>query len=139
MSSKGKRNLAIGALVAAGVGYAAGILTAPKSGKETRHEIQDAAVKAKTAAEKKLKTLHVELTDLIETGKHKAKDLKDVAKQDLVEALGGAQLAKDKIREILSALHEGDTDDRDLKKAVSEASKAIEHLKNYIGKPAKSK
>lgn len=43
--SKGK--FAVGALVAAAAGFVAGILTAPKSGKETREDLKYAALKAK--------------------------------------------------------------------------------------------
>lgn len=43
---------ALGTAVAAGIGYVAGILTAPKSGKETRQNIQDQAIKAKKESEK---------------------------------------------------------------------------------------
>lgn len=43
--SKGK--FAIGALLGAAAGFVAGILTAPKSGKETREDLKDTAVKVK--------------------------------------------------------------------------------------------
>lgn len=129
-----KKNLAIGAAVAAAVGYVAGILTAPKSGKETRKDIKDAAVKTKTEAEKNLKKLHSEISDLIEEAQKKAKSLKDKAQKDIHEAIEHAQAAKDKAREVLSVLHEGDTDDKDLQKAVDEVKKAKEHLKKYLSK-----
>ena len=128
------KKLAIGSVVAAAAGYVAGILTAPKSGKETRKDIKQASAKAKSEAEKKLKQLHSELDSLINTSTTKAKQLTAGAKRELVSAAGKAQLAKDKVREILSALHEGDASDRDLKRAVSEASKAVNHLKKYLGK-----
>lgn len=136
---KSNRNLAIGTIVAAGIGYAAGILTAPKSGRETRKDIQRASLKAKTEAEKNLKKLHSELGDLITEGKTKAKNVKDTAKKDLIEALTKAQFAKEKARGILSAIHEGDADDKDLKKAITEVNKAIEHLKTYVGKTSQAK
>lgn len=128
------RNIAIGAALAAGAGYVAGILTAPKSGKETRKDIQRTALKKKAEAEKTLKNLHSELTELIKNGKSTAKDVKETAKSELVEALGKAQVAKEKAREILSAVHEGDADDEDLQKAVAEAKSATEHLKKYVKK-----
>jgi len=128
------RNVAIGTLLAAGAGYVAGILTAPKSGKETRKDIQRTALKKKAEAEKTLKNLHSELTELIHHGKAMAKDVKDTAKNELVEALGKAQSAKEKAREILSAVHEGDADDKDLQKAVAEAKSAADHLKKYVKK-----
>lgn len=136
---KSNRNLAIGTLVAAGIGYAAGILSAPKSGRETRRDIQRASIKAKTEAEKTLKKLHSELGDLITQGKAKARNVKDTAKKELVEALTKAQFAKEKARAILSAVHEGDADDKDLKKAITEVNKAIDHLKTYVGKTSQTK
>lgn len=131
---KRERKFAIGALVAAVVGYVAGILTAPKSGRETRQDIKDTAVKAKTEAERKLKQLHSELNNLIESAKKKAADLKSTAKKELNEAVSQAQEAKEKARDILSAVHEGDADDKDLQKAIKEVNSAIAHLKKYVGK-----
>jgi gas vesicle protein len=133
--SKRTRNVALGTLVAAAAGYVAGVLTAPKSGRETRRDIQDAATRAKMEAEKNLKQLHSELGRVITTGKSKAKSAKTATKKELTEALASAQLAKEKARVILSAVHEGDADDKDLKKAITESKKAVEHLKKYIGKP----
>ncbi len=132
--AKDGRKFAIGALVAGGVGYLAGILTAPKSGRETRRDIKDAAQKTKSEAEKTLKALHSELSELIGEGKNKVKDLKATAKEELDDALGKAHTAKEKTREILSALHEGDAKDEDLQSAVEDAKKAAEHLKKYIKK-----
>ena len=51
---------ALGAVIAAIGGFITGILTAPKSGKETRQDIKDEAVKLKGEAEKTLKQLHTE-------------------------------------------------------------------------------
>lgn len=131
---KRSKNLALGAVLLAGLGYAAGILTAPKSGKETRKDIQRAALHAKAEAEDKLKNLNAELADLIDQGKRKAKDFKDTAKVDYVEMLGHAQHARQKAREILSALHEGGAEDKDLKRAIDEVNKAIDHLQTYLKK-----
>lgn len=127
-------NLAMGAVFLAGLGYAAGILTAPKSGKETRKDIQRAALKAKSEGEMRLKDLNTELGELIEQGKHKAKDVKETAKIEFVDMLGHAQHARQKARELLSALHEGDAEDKDLKRAIDEVNKAIDHLKTYLKK-----
>lgn len=131
---KRSTNLAAGAVFLAGLGYAAGILTAPKSGKETRKDIQRAAVRAKSEAESRLKELNAELGDLIEQGKHRAKDVKDGAKGEFVDMLGHAQFARQKARELLSALHEGDAEDKDLKRAIDEVNQAIDHLKTYLKK-----
>lgn len=130
---KGTR-FAVGTAVAAGIGYVTGILTAPKSGKETRKDIQNKALQAKQESEKKLKELHDELSTLINTAKTKAKNVEDGTKAELHKALGMAVLAKEKSRNILSALHEGESDDKDLQKAVNDVHKAIDHLKKYLSK-----
>lgn len=123
----------------AGVGYLAGILTAPKSGKETRKDIKNTAVKAKTEAEKQLKQLHAELGDLVEKGKQQASKLTATAKKDAHKAVELGQQARNKAKQVLSALHEGESDDKDLQKAIDEAHKAVANLKKYATKNAKSK
>ncbi len=132
MSKGNGKKLAIGALVGATVGFAAGILTAPKSGKETRKDIKDTASKVYREAEKKLKELNVELGDLIEKGTKLAKQGGVKAKQELDDALANAQDAKQKVKEVISALKSGETDEPELKKAVSEATKAKDHLAKYL-------
>ena len=52
------KKFAIGTVIAAAAGYVAGLLTAPKSGKETREDIKNTAVKTYKVAEKELKELH---------------------------------------------------------------------------------
>jgi gas vesicle protein len=131
---KSNRNIALGTLIAAGVGYAAGLLTAPKSGKETRKDIQAAAIKAKKEAEKKLKTLHGDLNKLIDQAKEKSTKLTASAKKELDHAIDAALLAKKKVSEVLSAIHEGESDDKDLQKAIKDVNSAIEKLKVYIEK-----
>ncbi len=126
--------VAVGTALAAGIGYVAGVLTAPKSGKETRKDIQDKAVQAKKESAKRLKQLNDELTELMMTAKSKAKGAKEGTKAEIHKALETAVAAKEKGREILSAFHEGETNDKDLKKAVAEVHKAVDHLKKYIKK-----
>lgn len=129
---KRERNVAIGTVVAAGLGYALGVLTAPKSGKETRIDIQKAAVKAKTEAERKLKNLHSDLGKLITDGKKQAAKLTMTGKREWKEALSKAEDAKAKAREMLSAIHEGDADDHDLDQAIKDIKSSIAHLKKYL-------
>jgi len=128
------KKIAVGAFFVAAAGYVAGILTAPKSGKETRQDIKDAAVKARTEADKTLKKLNAELGELIEKGKIKAQNLNESAKKQLANLLSQAQFAKEKVRVLISAVHEGDADDKDLQKAIDEAKKAADHLKTFLAK-----
>jgi gas vesicle protein len=128
------KKFAIGALIAAAAGYVAGILTAPKSGKETREDIKDGAKSTYAAAEKELKTLHTELNKLLDEGRAKTDEYKGTAKENLDKAMTTAKAAKEKARELLSAVHEGDAEDKDLKKAIADAAKAVDHLKTYLKK-----
>lgn len=135
---KRDRNVAIGTVLVAGLAYVAGILTAPKSGKETRKDIQKAAIKAKAQAEIKLKELHSELNDLIDTAKSAAKSAQFKAQEGYTEALKRAEVAKTRAKEILSSLHEGDTSDEDLQSAIAEVKSAAKHLKKYLKNEAKT-
>jgi gas vesicle protein len=131
---KRTKKFAVGAMIAAAAGYVAGILTAPKSGKETRKDIKDGAAHAYTAAEKELKALHTELSKLMDQGRNRANEFKGTAQENMDKAMAAAKMAKDKARELLSAVHEGDADDKDLKKAIDEATKAVDHLKSFLKK-----
>jgi gas vesicle protein len=129
-----KRNLAVGGAVLAGVSYLAGILTAPKSGRETRKDINKAAHKAMTDAERHLKTAHSELTGLLGVLGKQAEKGKDLANKELKAALAQAETVKTKTRELISAIHEGEAADKDLDVAVKEAKAAVQHLKSFVVK-----
>ncbi len=121
INKKGK--VALGTAIAAGAGYVAGILTAPKSGKETRKDIAKKASKAKIEGEKQLKKLHSELNELLK----KAGNKKD-------KAVDKAKAAKDKAKLLLSALHNGDADDPNLKAVIAEVKSAKEDLVKFLKK-----
>lgn len=123
---------AVSAVVAAAAGYVAGILTAPKSGQETRQDIKNAAAQGITEAEKQLKRLHTEMNDLIAQAKERASKITGKAKEELEAVIEATKQVKEKAREILSAVHEGDAEDNELKKAVKDAQSAIDNLKKYL-------
>jgi gas vesicle protein len=135
MGKSGK--IAVGAVIAATAGYIAGVLTAPKSGKETRKDISEKAIKAKREAEARLKVLYSDIERMIADGKKQVDTLGEKAKKEWVVVLKTATAAKDTVREVLSAVHEGDAEDKDLKKAIKEANSAVEHLKTYLQNNAK--
>lgn len=132
--NKTAKRLAIGAVLAGVAGYVAGILTAPKSGKETREDIKTAAERGMAEAEKQLKRLHTQMNDVIAQAKEKVLTLRGSAEKDLQNAIDKAAVAKEKARDLLSALHEGGAEDKDLKKAIEDANKAISHLRSYLSK-----
>ena len=128
------QKFALGTTIAAAAGYVAGLLTAPKSGRETREDIKTATTKSLKEAEKQLKQLHTELDSLLGDAKEKADDLSGRTRRELDALVDLAKESKQKARDMLSALHEGDADDRDLKKAIHDATKALDHLRDYLAK-----
>lgn len=131
---KRETNLALWAVVAAGVGYAVGVLTAPKSGKETRQDIREDAIKAKKEAEKRLKHLSADISALIEDATAQLRHLSGVTKAELLDAISKAKNVKEKARQVLSAFHEGEANDTDLDKAVKQVKQASENLKKFVSK-----
>lgn len=129
-----KRNVAVGTMLVAAAGYVAGLLTAPKSGRETRKDIKNAALKAKTDAERKLKTAHSELTNLLDQATEAAKTSKNKADAGLHTAIDRAKTIGTKTKMILTAVHEGEAEDHDLQIALDEVKEAIKHLKQYVAK-----
>jgi gas vesicle protein len=132
--SSNTKKFALWALIAGVGGYLAGILTAPQSGKETREDIKDGVVKGVTEAEKELKKLYEELNKLIEKVKTMGGKLGDSAGKEASDMVNKAKDAKEKVRQMLSAVHEGDAEDKDLQQAIKEATQAIDHLKTYLKK-----
>ena len=126
------KKFAIGAAITAVAGYLVGVLTAPKSGKETRADLTDKAKESYNAAEKELKKLHTELTDTIDEATDRLQSFKNRKEAD--GAIQKGKDAKQKAREVLSMLHDGDTDDQELKKAIGDATKAIQHLRDFLRK-----
>lgn len=132
MSKSTGEKAVIALVVGAALGYAAGILTAPKSGKETREDIKVASIKLKKDAQVKLEELKGELGKAIEHANNTAKDLSSKSRQELDVLVGKAKIAQTKAGTVLSAVKSGDADDKDLSKAVNEAKQAKKHLLKYI-------
>lgn len=136
MSRKGNsfKRFAIGSAIAAAAGYLAGILTAPKSGKETRADVKQTANQNIAQAEKELKKLHTELGKAIDEARVNGDRFSAKAKNELAELVDNAKDTKEKVREVISAIHEGDAEDADLKKAVKQADNSIKHLRKFLKK-----
>ena len=133
-NSSNVKRIAIGSTIILAAGYLAGLLTAPKSGKETRSDIKAAADRTIAEAEKELKRLLGELDKVIAEAKVRGDKLSAKAQKELVVLVEKAKDTKEKVREVLSAIHEGDAEDQDLKKAVQNANSALEHLRDYLKK-----
>jgi gas vesicle protein len=129
----GKKVLA-GALLAGALGYVAGVLTAPKSGKETRKDVRKAAGTVMRDAEKQLKQLHTELTDMINKAQVKADRARGTGKTEATKLMDVAADARERVRHVLSNIHEGDASDPDLKAAIKSARDAVRALGNFLKK-----
>ena len=128
------KRIAIGSAIAGVFGFLAGILTAPQSGKETRQDIKDNANKGLAQAEKELKKLHTQLDAAIVQAKDQKGKLGAKAQKELNELVDKAKDSKEKVREVLSAIHECEAADQDLAKAVKQANNALTNLKKYLKK-----
>jgi gas vesicle protein len=128
------KKVAIGGGIAAAAGYVAGILTAPKSGKQTRGDIKAAAKQSRKDAEKELKKLHTKLDKAIQEARARSAKLSTKAQKELKVLLEKAKTSKEKTREVISAIHQGDADDQDLKRAIKNAHSSIDHLREYLRK-----
>ncbi len=128
------KKVAIGSTIAAAAGYLAGILTAPKSGKQTRQEIKKAADKGVANAESELKNLHVDLEKAAKDAKKASAKAGAKAQQELKVLVDKAKASKDKAGAVVSAVRRGEASDEDLAKAVKQAHHALANLKTYLKK-----
>lgn len=126
------RKLAIGATLAGAIGYITGILTAPKSGQETREDIADKAEELKEDAEQQLQNAHDELSELIKTAKSKSVALGSKARAEFNEAMVRAKDAQNKASHVLKAVRAGQADDPALNKAIKQAKQAQKNLSKYL-------
>lgn len=126
------KKLAIGALIAGVGGYLAGILTAPKSGKETREDIVDKAEEIKDDANAQLQKATDELEELIKMAKSKSLKLGAKARTEYNEAVVAAKDAQNKAFHLLKAVKSGEADDPELSRAIKQAKSAAKNLGRYF-------
>lgn len=115
-------------------GYLTGILTAPKSGKETRDDMRRAAQSGINEAERQIRNISSELADLLDEAKRRGSEMSDQARRELDDLSVRARIARDKAREVVNAVQQGDAKDDDLRLAVTQANLALNHLKEYLRK-----
>lgn len=126
------RKIAIGSAIAGAAGYVAGILSAPRSGKQTRQEIANKAEDVKGGAEDQLEDLSNELKDMIKTTKDKTTNLSSTARAELNEAVVRAKDAQNKAGQVLKAVRAGEASDPDLNRAIKQAKQAAKNLGKYM-------
>ncbi len=130
-SNKGKK-VALGAAVGAAAGFVAGVLLAPKSGKETRADLKNGADNAIKAANKQLHSAHDELSKLVDKTEAHVVKMGSAAKKETVDALASARKARDQAATVIAALKSGNSTNEDLDMAVKNARNALDSLKKYF-------
>ena len=128
------KKVAIGALLAGVAGYVTGILTAPKSGKETRKDIKNKAGEVKESAAAELKSAYDELSKMINSLKNTSLGLSASAREEFNEAVIRAKDARNKGAHIIKAVKAGSAEDPQLDQAVKQMNKAKKNLTKYIKK-----
>jgi gas vesicle protein len=126
------RKIALGALIAGAAGYITGILTAPKSGKETREDIADKASDIKEEGVEQLLDLRDDLDQLIKDAKDKTVALSAKAREEFNEAVISAKDAKNKAGTVVKAFRAGEAEDPELNKAIRQAKQAKKNLSKYF-------
>jgi gas vesicle protein len=126
------RKVAIGSAIAGLAGYMAGILTAPKSGEQTRDDIARKVEDIKDDSTRQLVDLNDELKELIKTTKVKTIALNSNARAEFNEAVVRAKDAQNKAAQVLKAAKAGEATDPDLNKAVKQGRQAIRNLGKFL-------
>lgn len=126
------KKIAVGSAIAGAAGYLAGILTAPKSGKETRQDLEDKAGDVKDSAEDQLVDINEDLKELVKTTKVKTVALSSSARAEFNEAVVRAKDAQNKTSQLLKAVKKGEASDPDLNKAIKQGRLALKNLSKYF-------
>jgi gas vesicle protein len=133
--AKGKR-FGLGIIIGAVAGVVTGLLTAPKSGKETREDIKNKAGEIKGSAERKLKEAHKELGKLSDEAKLKAKELQGKAKEEAEELGKKADELRERVKAAITSIKSGDDDNDDA--TIDQLLKDLSALKNKIATKVKN-
>jgi gas vesicle protein len=126
------RKMALSAVIAGVAGYIGGVLTAPKSGKETRKKLTEEAEGFKDSAEEQLQKANEDLKVLLKAAKTKTVSLSAQAKEEFNEALLRAKDAQNKASSTLKAIKNGEAEDPELNKAVKQAKLAAKNLGRFF-------
>ena len=124
----------IGTAFAAAAGLVAGLLVAPKSGKETREDIRLGTKKAVKEAEKALHKAHNELTKQILKAEKIAKTASIKVKSEAKTVVDSATKSRDQAASVLAAVRSGNSNDEDLDLAVKNALNSLNNLKKFFKK-----
>lgn len=132
MAKSNASKFALGAVIAGVAGYVTGILTAPKSGKETRQDMKRKASDVKNDAEAQLQKAEAELKELAAKARARGDDLTGKAKSEYQAAAAKAKNAQAKASAVLKAFRSGKAKNPELNAAVKQLREARKNLAKYI-------
>jgi hypothetical protein len=78
--------------------------------------------------------LSTELNQAVDDAIAMGQEARGKANDKLTELTEQAQQARSKVREVISAVHDGSASDEDLDTAVKQATYALRHLRDYLKK-----
>jgi gas vesicle protein len=130
--NKDVKNVGIALIAGLAAGYALGVLTAPKSGKETRSDIKDAGAKAYKIAEARLKNTYEDLSEVIANASEQAKKLNKKGREELDVLLAAAHDAQGRVKQLITSVRRGDVTEEQFDDTVVAAQVAKEELQDFI-------
>lgn len=122
----------MGMVVAGMAGYLAGVLTAPKSGSETRQDIKNSAGRVVADIQERIENLREDIDDLIVIATDKSYELRGRAKNQLNDSIEAARDARSKAATITKAFRDGEADEPELNKALKQLKDAKKNLTKYL-------
>lgn len=137
MDKNTTKKVVVGVVAGLFAGYVAGLLTAPKSGRETREDLKVLANKAYNQAEARIKDAYSDLNDLVEIGTEKAHEFSAKSREQFNKLSDQAVTAQIKLKTALGTLRNRGDDaiaDEDLQAAMESAQDAKDHLKDFLSK-----
>lgn len=126
------QKVALGAAIAGIGGYLAGVLTAPKSGKETRQDLATKASDIKNDAGTQLTEAQRELSETLKKAQEKTLSLSAQAREEFNETVIRAKDAQNKAKMVLQAMKAGEAEDPELNRAVKQAKQAQKNLAKFL-------
>lgn len=131
-TKKTVKTAAVAGLLGVGVGLTVGYLTAPKSGKETRADIANKSREIKDDLVERYEALHESIAEAIEAGMAEVSKLSGSSKKALEDLIEQAKDAEYKAVNVYRAVKSGESDDKNLDRALNHATKAKNDLKKYL-------
>jgi gas vesicle protein len=131
---KETKSVTLAALTGVGIGLAAGVLLAPKSGKETRQDLKDAGENLIEDFEKKYSEVQASLAETIEQALGHATSLSGTAQEAFNDLIDQAKQAEFKVKDAYREMKHSGSNNKNLSCALEDAEKAKDCLAKFLKK-----